>query len=80
MAKVIFVGVKKEDYNKIQQAINNAENNDIIAIDNGIYKENVIVNKLVHLRGNTNNPEKGEVIIHGGNDIPVVKQIVKNCV
>lgn len=71
MAKVIFVGVKK-DYNKIQSAIKNAEINDIIAIDSGIYKENVIVNKLVHLRGNTNSPEKGEVIIHGGNDIPVV--------
>jgi pectin methylesterase-like acyl-CoA thioesterase len=60
MAKVIFVGVKK-DYNKIQQAINNAENNDIIAIDSGIYKENIIVDKLVHLRGNTDSPEKGEV-------------------
>jgi len=71
MEKVIFVGVKK-DYDKIQSAIKNAETNDIIAIDPGIYKENVIVNKLVHLRGNTNSPEKGEVIIHGGNDIPVV--------
>jgi len=71
MEKVIFVGAKK-DYNEIQSAIKNAETNDIIAIDSGIYHENVIVNKLVHLRGNTNSPEKGEVVIDGGNDIPVV--------
>jgi len=71
MEKVIFVGVKK-DYDKIQSAIKNAESNDIIAIDPGIYRENVIVDKLVHLRGNTDSPEEGEVIIHGGNDIPVV--------
>jgi len=71
MEKVIFVGVKK-DYDKIQLAIKNAESNNIIAIDPGIYKENIIVDKLVHLRGNTDSPEKGEVIIHGGNDVPVV--------
>lgn len=71
MEKVIFVGVKK-DYDNIQSAINNAESDDIIAIDSGIYKENVVVNKLVHLRGNTNNPEKGEIVIHGRNDIPLV--------
>jgi len=71
MEKVIFVGVKK-DYDKIQSAIKNAETNDIIAIDPGIYKENVIVDKLVHLRGNTESPEKGEVVIHGGSDVPVV--------
>jgi len=71
MEKVIFVGVGK-DYCNIRSAVSNAESNDIIAIDPGIYKENVIVDKLVHLRGNTNSPEKGEVIIHGGNDIPVV--------
>ena len=71
MAKVIFVGVKK-DYDKIQLAINDAESNDIIVIDPDIYRENVIINKLIHLRGNTNNPEKGEVIIHGRDNISIV--------
>ena len=69
--RAIFVGVKK-DYGSVQSAIKDAENGDIIVIDPGIYKENIIVSKLVHLRGNTNNPEKGEVIIHGRNDIPLV--------
>jgi len=71
MEKVIYVGNKK-DYSSIQTAVNNAESNDIISIDPGIYKENLIIDKLVHLRGNTNNPEKGKVVIHGGNDIPIV--------
>jgi len=71
MEKVIFVGVKK-DFLNIRSAINNAESGDIIAIDSGVYKENLVINKLVHLRGNTDNPEKGEVVIHGGNDIPLV--------
>lgn len=71
MEKVIFVGVKK-DYGNIRSAISAAENGDIIAIDPGIYKENLVVNKLIHLRGNTNIPEKGKVVIHGRNDIPLV--------
>lgn len=71
MEKAIFVGVKK-DYNNIKSAINDAENDDIIVIDPGIYKENVVVNKLVHLRGNTDSPEKGEVVINGQNDVPLV--------
>lgn len=71
MEKAIFVGGGRK-YSSIQLAINNAKTNDIIAIDPGTYDENVIVNKLVHLRGNTNNPEKGEIIIHGNSDIPIV--------
>jgi len=71
MEKVIFVGMKK-DYGNIQAAIKNAEHDDVIAIDPGIYRENVIIDKLVHLRGNTNNPEKGEIVIHGENDVPLV--------
>lgn len=69
--RVIFVGVEK-DYGNIRSAIKDAEKDDIIVIDPGIYKENVIINKLIHLRGDTNNPEKGEVVIHGGDDIPLV--------
>ena len=71
MAKAIFVGGGKK-YGSVQLAIDSAKTNDIIIIDPGTYEENVIINKLVHLRGNTNNPEKGEVIIHGNNDIPIV--------
>jgi len=71
VAKAIFVGIKK-DYANIQSAVKEAKSNDVIVIDPGIYKENVIVNKLIHLRGNTDRPEKGEVVIHGGNDVPVV--------
>jgi hypothetical protein len=71
MAEMIFVGVKK-DYGDIQSAISDAGSDDVIVIDPGIYKENVVMNRLVHLRGNPNSPEKGEVILHGGNNIPVV--------
>ncbi|GAF91552.1 unnamed protein product, partial [marine sediment metagenome] len=69
--KVIFVGVKK-DYGSIQSAIKAAEVGDIIAIDPDIYKENVVINKLVHLRANIDNPEKGKVVIHGRDNIPLV--------
>jgi len=71
MEKAIFVGVNK-DYGNIRSAIREAGSGDIIVIDPGIYKENVVVDKLVHLRGNTNNPEGGEVVIHGRSDIPLV--------
>ena len=71
MEKVLFVGVKK-DYGNILSAISDAENGDIVVIDPGIYKENVVINKLVYLRGNTDNPENGEVVIHGRDDIPLV--------
>jgi len=71
MAKVVFVGGDRK-YSSIQLAIDNAKTDDIIVIDPAIYEENVIINKLVHLRGNTDNPEKGEVIIHGNSDIPIV--------
>jgi len=77
MAKAIFVGAGK-DYADIKSAIKNANSNDIIVIDSGIYEENIIINKFVHLRGNTDNPEKGEVIIHGSNDIPVVFNYLPN--
>jgi len=71
MEEIIYVG-NCRDYNKIQPAIKQAKNNAIIVIDPGIYKENVVINKLVHLRGYTDNPEKGEVVIDGGNNIPIV--------
>lgn len=71
MEKVIFVGAKK-DYGNIRPAISDAESGDVIVIDPGVYEENVVINKLVHLRGNTDNPENGEVVINGRNDIPLV--------
>jgi len=46
-----------ENGESIQDAINNAEDGDIIVIEEGIYRENLVINKSISLIG------KGKVII-----------------
>lgn len=59
----ITVGVGK-DYNTISDAVSAASSDDIILIDPGTYDENLVLDKLVHLVGNTDNPENDEVTIN----------------
>jgi len=51
-----------EDYPKIQEAINNANQGDTILVSNGTYYENVIVNKTISLIGENRNT----TVIDGG--------------
>lgn len=59
---ILEVGINKE-YITVQSAVTAATNNDIILIYPGIYDEIVVVNKIIHLCGNTNNPVSGDVSI-----------------
>jgi parallel beta-helix repeat protein len=57
------------DFNNIQEAINNANSSDTIFVHNGVYYENVVVNKTVTLIGEDNNStivdgNKAETVIH----------------
>ena len=45
------------EYTTIQAAIDAASDGDVILIDPGTYLENVDLNKWVHIKGNTANPE-----------------------
>lgn len=53
---------KNEDYETIQQAINAASVGDVIYVGNGLYNENVVVNKTLSLIGEN----KFNTIIDGG--------------
>ncbi|MEH0019208.1 MAG: right-handed parallel beta-helix repeat-containing protein [Desulfobacter sp.] len=45
-------------YATIQEAIDAADDGDMILIDPGIYLENILFNKWVHLKGNSPDPEQ----------------------
>jgi len=61
---IIRVGPTRT-YTTINSAISAASGTgEVIVIDPGTYNENVTINKWVHLRGKTNNPENGDIIIH----------------
>jgi len=53
---------KNEDYETIQRAINDASVGDVIYVGNGLYNENVVVNKTLSLIGEN----KFNTIIDGG--------------
>jgi parallel beta-helix repeat protein len=60
--KIHFVGGSgPNNYTFIQDAINAANNQDIVFVFNGIYNENIIINKSIHLIGET----KNKTIING---------------
>jgi len=63
---LIYVGTNG-DYSSISSAIDAAVHGDIIAIYPGIYEEYIVINKLVHLRGITNFPQDGEILIQSNN-------------
>ena len=57
------------DYTRIQDAIDNASIGDSIYIRNGIYQENLVINKSLSLKGNGSSNTKiigidGKAIIH----------------
>jgi pectin methylesterase-like acyl-CoA thioesterase len=47
----ITVGPEDEDYQQIQQAINNASMGDVIEVHSGIYQERLHVTKALTLMG-----------------------------
>ena len=54
-------GTEPENYSSIQNAIDNASDGDTIFVYNGIYNENIIVNKTIDLIGEN----KENTIING---------------
>lgn len=69
--KVIIV---PDHYPTIQEAINNADDGDLIYVRSGVYYENVVVNKTVSLLGENRN----STIIDGGGNGTVV--IIENAI
>lgn len=66
---VVTVGVGK-DYQTVNAAISAAEIGDVILIDPGLYNELVVVNKFVHLVGNTDDIESSTPkIYHDSTDL-----------
>ena len=51
------------NYEKIQTAINNSQNGDTITVKNGIYQENIIINKIISLNGQ----DKEKTVIDANN-------------
>jgi parallel beta-helix repeat protein len=72
---IIYVGGSGPgNFTSIQDAINYANNNDIIFVFNGVYFENIIINKTLQLIG-----ENKEIsIIDGNNNGSVISIFAKN--
>ena len=65
------------DFTHIQWAVDNASNEDIIQVDKGIYFENIVIDKTIHLIGAGRNKtiidggSKGTVIEIKGDDVSI---------
>ena len=74
--KVLING--KGEFESIQAAINAAENNDTIQIHNGVYQENIIINKSISLIGES---RKNTIIdYHSTETGSVISIEADNCV
>lgn len=62
-ASVLYVGGNENNYDKIKDAIDNASSGDTIFIYNGIYHENIVINKSISIIGKS----KNATIIDGKN-------------
>lgn len=57
-AATIIVGENSQaNYTMIQEAINNAKDGDTILVHSGTYTENLVVNRSVSIKSNSNNPK-----------------------
>lgn len=64
-------------FSSIQDALNYSQDNDLIIISEGIYSENLVVDKQLKIRSASG--EKGDVIISSGNlQLPVIHVISDN--
>ena len=70
--EIIRVGINRH-YETIQDAIDIAVDNDVVLIDPGIYNEDLIIPKLISLRGATTSPEDGDIRIVSYTDAPAIK-------
>jgi len=62
---VIYVDCEgKADYTYIQNAIDNASDEDTIFVYNGVYQENIVVKESINIKGE----DKNKTIIDGGNN------------
>ena len=62
---VIYVDDEgKADYTYIQNAIDNASDENTIFVYSGVYQENIVVNKSINIKGE----DKNQTIIDGGNN------------
>lgn len=76
---ILYVGGAGEgNYSKIQNAIDNASENDIIFVYSGIYYENLNIEYVLTLQGQSRN----NTIIHGSNtgDIPCIRVKADNVI
>jgi len=60
-AKVLSVDLNSSQFNKIQYAVENASDGDIIFVYNGVYNESIVINKLIKLIGE----DRNDTIIDG---------------
>jgi len=68
--EILKVGNNKE-YSTVQAAVTAAVDDDIVLIYPGNYEEEVVIQKRVHLRGNTKNVSNGDVTITSDNSTPL---------
>ncbi len=61
-----------EDYDTIQEAVDNADAGDVIRVADGVYEENVVISEIrVNIVGNSGDPE--QAVIDGEGDGAVVE-------
>lgn len=66
---ILYVGGSEEgNYSSIQHALDNASNHTTIYIYQGIYKENIVINKSIHLTGE----DKSHTVIDGNDENNVI--------
>ena len=73
LGKTLYVGGSGPgNYSKIQDAIDNASDDDTVFVYSGLYKENLVINKSIILQGENRN----STIIDVGGNYPIVNQVL----
>lgn len=69
---IIRVG-KDRHYSTVQTGVDNADDGDTVLIDPGRYNEDIIVPRLISLRGASVVPENGDIRIYSTTDNPAIQ-------